>query len=295
MIPGNTTPDIFREQHFWFHRSDFDVHPCESTYCFLPLFRRTAQHGPAGSSLAPELWATVCSCTSELHCLWVHSHGVEHVLPAQPPHKHTSHLPLSTNERKSVLFLPFLPWNAHSSSAFLRTPKTLLKLFNIVHDFCDFVFCPVSFLLIMMIKNKKQKTKIMKAKKKKWVGCWWKLKAIRCCCTVVVTPSSFWFHPPSGQCSGNEVQRVSQVILHSSGVYVCVYMCIYPYASPLEYTIPFKNAPHVWLCRPLLSLLFVPPHLWILILTIMCWLIQLKTRCQEHTKLRLIFLMSNAF
>lgn len=55
------------------------------------------------------------------------------------------------------------------------------------------------------------------------------------------------------------MQRVSQVILHSSGVYVCVYMCIYPYASPLEYTIPFKNVPHVWLCRPLLSLLFVPP------------------------------------
>lgn len=126
------------------------------------------------------------------------------------------------------------------------------------------------------------------------MGGWWKLKAIWCCCTVVVMPSSFWYHPPSGQCSGNEVQRVSQVILHSSGVYVCVYMCIYPYASPLEYTIPFyKNVPYVRLCRPLFSLFF--PHLWILILTIMCWLIQLKTRCQEHTKLRLMFLMSNAF
>lgn len=49
----------------------------------------------------------------------------------------------------------------------------------------------------------------------------------------------FFYHPPSGQCSGNEVQRVSQVILHSGGVYVCVYMCIYPYASPLDYAIPF--------------------------------------------------------
>lgn len=69
-----------------------------------------------------------------------------------------------------------------------------------------------------------------------------KLKAIRCCCTVVVMPChfGFFYHPPSGQCSGNEVQRVSQVILHSGGVYVCVYMCIYPYASPLDYAIPFS-------------------------------------------------------
>lgn len=83
-----------------------------------------------------------------------------------------------------------------------------------------------------------------------------KLKAIRCCCTVVVMPSSFFYHPPSGQCSGNEVQRVSQVILHSGGVYVCVYMCIYPYASPLDYAIPFSLTKLSLSCPILSSPLF---------------------------------------
>lgn len=147
-------------------------------------------------------------------------------------------------------------------------------------------FRPISFVLIMM--TKKEIKKNVKLKKS---GGWWKLKAITCCCTVVVMPSSFSYHPPSGQCSGNEVQRVSQVILHSSGVYVCVYMCIYPYTSPLEYTIPFyKNVVNDMPNFVVPSFLCFP-HLWILILTIMCWLIQLQTRCQEHTKLRLIFLM----
>lgn len=44
-------------------------------------------------------------------------------------------------------------------------------------------------------------------------------------CHVYVTVISY--HQPSGQCSGNEVQGVSQVILHSGGVHVCVYICVY--------------------------------------------------------------------
>lgn len=52
---------------------------------------------------------------------------------------------------------------------------------------------------------------------------------------------TMFIYPASGQCSGNEVQRVSQVIFHSGGVYVCVYICIYPYASPLDFVIPFSS------------------------------------------------------
>ncbi len=97
-----------------------------------------------------------------------------------------------------------------------------------------------------------------------------------CCLHAIV----ILYHPPSGQCSGNEVQRVSQVILHYGGVYVCVYMCIYPYSTHLHLIMPFqfhwqKHPSHVRLCRPLFSFL-----LWILILSIMCWFIHLKTRCQ---------------
>lgn len=69
-----------------------------------------------------------------------------------------------------------------------------------------------------------------------------------CCRHAIV----ILYHPPSGQCSGNEVQRVSQVILHSGGVYVCVYMCIYPYASPLDYAIPFSLT-KISLSCPILS------------------------------------------
>ena len=108
----------------------------------------------------------------------------------------------------------------------------------------------------------------------------WKLKArqtlLYCCCHAII----ILYHPPSGQCSGNEVQRVSQVILHSGGVYVCVYMCIYPYASPLDYAIPFSLT-KISFSYPVLSSPLFSFQLWILILSIkMCWFIHLKTRCQ---------------
>lgn len=74
-----------------------------------------------------------------------------------------------------------------------------------------------------------------------------------CCRHAIV----ILYHPPSGQCSGNEVQRVSQVILHSGGVYVCVYMCIYPYASPLDYAIPFSLTKISLSCPILSSPLFL--------------------------------------
>lgn len=54
------------------------------------------------------------------------------------------------------------------------------------------------------------------------------------CCVHVVVIS---YHQPSGQCNGNEVQRVSQVILHSGGVHVCVCVTC-PCSSPLYESIP---------------------------------------------------------
>lgn len=124
----------------------------------------------------------------------------------------------------------------------------------------SFFFC---FVLLMLIK------------KKGGVETKGRQMLLYCCCHAII----ILYHPPSGQCSGNEVQRVSQVILHSGGVYVCVYMCIYPYASPLDYAIPFSLTKNI----PLMSDSVVPSFsflLWILILSIMCWFIQLKTRCQ---------------
>lgn len=76
-----------------------------------------------------------------------------------------------------------------------------------------------------------------------------------CFCHAII----ILYHPPSGQCAGNEVQRVSQVILHSGGVYVCVYMCIYPYASPLDHAIPISLTTISLSCLTLLSPLFFSP------------------------------------
>lgn len=132
--------------------------------------------------------------------------------------------------------------------------KTLLtnNVFNInVQDFCGSMTVCFVFFCTANVDKKGG----------------WKLKGrqmlLYCCRHAIV----ILYHPPSGQCSGNEVQRVSQVILHSGGVYVCVYMCIYPYASPLDYAIPFSLTKISLSCLSSPSFSFL---LWILILSIMC-------------------------
>lgn len=128
----------------------------------------------------------------------------------------------------------------------------------------------------------------------KWGG---KLKAIRCCCTVVVFPSIFFFffffnHPSSGQCSGNEVQRVSQVILHSGAVHVCIYVYKYSYTSPLDDAISMLSMQTSHSCQ----ISVVSPFF-----SFCCGLNVLvdpsldKMSVREQAKLRLIFLTSIAF
>ena len=111
------------------------------------------------------------------------------------------------------------------------------NVFNInVQDFCgSMTVCFLSFFVLLMLIKRGVETK-------------GRQMLLYCCRHAIV----ILYHPPSGQCSGNEVQRVSQVILHSGGVYVCVYMCIYPYASPLDYAIPFSLM-RISLSCPILS------------------------------------------
>lgn len=142
--------------------------------------------------------------------------------------------------------------------------------------FDDCLFCPF-FVLLMLIKRGVE-TK----------GC---QMLLYCCRHAIV----ILYHPPSGQCSGNEVQRVSQVILHSGGVYVCVYMCIYPYASPLDYAIPFSLTKISLSCPILSSSLFFSAVAFDSEYNVLVHPPYGKMSVKEHTKLRLIFLMSNAF
>lgn len=174
-----------------------------------------------------------CILTSRSHCLNVYSHSVEQNTFYLPDcHKtHTSSAAFNFSVSDSQFFVlsddvfigcpVFFKWEACFFCMPFMDSKTLLTTMFSILMFRIFVvqwlFVLSFFVLLMLIKRGGGK-----------------LKAIRCCCTVVVMPLSFFYHPPSGQCSGNEVQRVSQVILHSGGVYVCVYMCIYPYASPLD-------------------------------------------------------------
>lgn len=96
------------------------------------------------------------------------------------------------------------------------------NVFNInVQDFCGSMTVLSFFVLLMLIKRG------VETKGHQML--------LYCCRHAIV----IFYHPPSGQCSGNEVQRVSQVILHSGGVYVCVYMCIYIHTH-LHLIMPFR-------------------------------------------------------
>lgn len=138
--------------------------------------------------------------------------GAEHFWSARQ-HTHTlicrfQLLNFQTTFLLAVLFL--------MKSLFLRMPfmdsQTLLTTMFSILMFRIFLvrwlFVFVFFVLILLIRGVETKGRQM----------------LYCCRHAMVIS----YHPPSGQCSGNEVQRVSQVILHSGGVYVCVYMCIYP-------------------------------------------------------------------
>lgn len=177
----------------------------------------------------------------------------------------------------------------------LRTPKRCFNFSILFRIFCDSVlsrfFCTDND---DSEKKKKSKKTHKKNVKKNLIKSGWLVgtkghQMLSYCCrhpSRIIRPVASVLEM---RC--REYLRLFYILV----VFMYVYTCIYPYASPLEYTIPFyKFVPLVRLCRLFFSLFFFLTC-GTLILNIMCWLIQLKTRCQEHTKLRLIFLMSNAF
>lgn len=163
-----------------------------------------------------------------------------------PPQTHTYHPPLSTSQplnldfclfRQCFYWLSFFNEKLVPLYAFYGLQNAAYNnVFNInVQDFCGSMTVCFVFFCTANVDKRGVETK-------------GRQKLLYCCRHAIV----ILYHPPSGQCSGNEVQRVSQVILHSGGVYVCVYMCIYPYASPLDYAIPFSLT-KISLSCPILS------------------------------------------
>lgn len=171
----------------------------------------------------PYIW------TSRSHCLHVYSHSVEQTLficltTTKHTHTHSSAaFKFSASDSQFLdkvftgctFFFFFLNEKPVSLYAFysmdsqtLLTTMFSILMFRILLVQWLFVFCFHFFVLIMLIRGVETKGRQM----------------LYCCRHAIIIS----YHPPSGQCSGNEVQRVSQVILHSGGVYVCVYMCIYP-------------------------------------------------------------------
>lgn len=175
-------------------------------------------------------------------------------------------------------------------------PETLLKTMSSILSFRIFcgsmTVCFVICFILLMLINKKNKWKNNKGRD------WGRGGGGGCCCTVVVMLSSFLYHPPSGQCSGNEVQRVSQVILQFWWcLCVCVYMCIYihahlhsitafhphgqKYPAHVRSVIP-SFLSHLCILTPEYNVLVHPP--WD------------KMSVKEHTKFEInISDMSNAF
>lgn len=67
----------------------------------------------------------------------------------------------------------------------------------------------------------------------------WKLNAVRCCCTVVVMPSSFDIHPVASvlEMRCKEYLRLFYILV----VFMYVYMCIYIHTHlHLIHAIPFS-------------------------------------------------------
>lgn len=156
-------------------------------------------------------------------------------------------------------------------SLFLCMPfmdsKTLLTTMFSILMFRIFVvqwlFVLSFFVLLMLIKKRGG----------------WETKGhqmlLYCCRHAIVI--FFTIHPVASvlEMRCKEYLRLFYILVVFMYVYICVYI-----HTHLHLIMPFhfhwQNYPsHFRFCRPLFSFL-----LWILILSIMCWFIHLKTRCQ---------------
>lgn len=162
----------------------------------------------------------------------------------------THHLQLSTSQPLNLNFFglssedvfigcPFFKWKCLFLCMPFMDSKTLLTtmfsklMFRIFVVRWLFVFCPF-FVLLMLIKGGVEK-----------------VKAIRCCCTVVVTPSSFSIiHPVASvlEMRCKEYLRLFYILV----VFMCVYIYVYIHTH-LHLITPFhahwqKYPSHVWFC-----------------------------------------------
>lgn len=157
MITGNKTPDIFTEQHSWFmYQILTSIHVRALTVYYLcsvscgTLSPDTGLLGPVWLCSSEPLFVRApASCTASgstamaLSTSYMPNCRINTLVICRFPQK--NHFFFSPSLKKSLLLVGLL-W----------TPKRCLN-FSILFMIFVTLFCPVSFVLIMMIKKKKKK------------------------------------------------------------------------------------------------------------------------------------------